>query len=333
MLDFRSVGDDLCFPKPLRIVDVGSRFGIHPSFSSIKEISTFDLFEADKEECDRLYDKYSRTNYHLKIYNYAVGSTSVAEMLKIQLNQYSNPAVNSISARISDESPMYSSISTEHTPVGRIDATCCTLDDLVGDGLQFPDFIKIDVEGYEPEVIEGAKATLTNVIGVRLEVSFTKLQQQSPSAGTFTKIHEALTDYGMNLIGLDYDGRGDYWSPYCSGRYGMLRSTDATYLQDFKRLKLSKDLSLRAAIFCFLNSAADVGISLLTEAANQFGRYTSNSCPLEIWTKKTLAAHFHGLKWNPGQDRHAHQEAYESVFASEYPSMQKFNESIFFNPA
>ena len=39
----------------------------------------------------------------------------------------------------------------------------------------------------------------------------------------------------------------------------------------------------------------------------------------------------HKLKWQPNQNIHEHKEFYEKVFKLEYPSMNKFNESDYYN--
>jgi len=334
MLKSRQTNERLCKSRPLWIVDVGARFGIHPVFASIKQLASFDLFEVDLEECDRLYSKY-KTNHAtaVRVFNYAVGSISASENLKTRINKYHNPAVSSVAERTQDESPMYDQISNEHVLESFFESPSCALDDLIIDHETYPDFLKLDVEGYEPEVLHGGKTVLANAVGIRLEVSFAKLQSQSPESGTFTLIHEALTKFGYNLLSLDYAGAGDYYSPYCSGRYGMLRSTDAVYIRNIKSSLQTRAIALRAAIFCFINNSPDVGISILTQATLRFGKFKGTHDPLERFADKELASHLHGLKWIPGQDRKLHAEVYESIFDLPYPSVQKFNESLFYNPA
>lgn len=334
MLESRQANQKLFESKPLWIVDVGARFGIHPIFSKIKEFSSFDLFEADPEECDRLFIKYNEcSTIGARIFNYAVGSISAEENLKIKINKYRNPAVSGVSERTREESPMYDQIASEHILEGYFESPSCALDDLLIDKQSFPDFLKLDVEGYEPEVLSGGKAILAKAVGIRIEVSFVKLQSQSPQSGTFPLIHETLTNFGYTLLSFDYVGRGDYYSPHCAGRYGMLRSTDAVYIRNIKSTLQSRSTALRAAIFCLINNAPDVAVSILTQATSRFGKFSATSDPLERFMDKALATHLHALKWIPGQDRKLHAELYESIFDLTYPSVQKFNESLFYNPA
>ena len=44
-----------------------------------------------------------------------------------------------------------------------------------------------------------------------------------------------------------------------------------------------------------------------------------------------MIIYFYKLKWIPNQNIHEHKEFYETVFELEYPSMNKFNESNYYN--
>jgi len=334
MLKYLHANEKLFESRPLWIVDVGARFGIHPIFSRVKQLAKFDLFDADLEECDRLYNKYySSDGIAVRVFHYAVGTCNAAENVMTRINKYCNPAVSGVAERTRDESPMYDRIAAEHKLESFFESPSCTLDDLLTGTNTYPDFLKLDVEGYETEVLKGGKTLLANAIGIRLEVSFAKLQSLSPQSGTFTLIHETLTKSGYSLLSLDYSGKGDYYSPHCTGRYGMLRSTDAVYIRNIKSSLQVRDIALRAAIFCFINNSPDVGISILTQATSRFGKFNGTHDPLERFMDKELASYLHSLKWIPGQDRKLHADVYESIFHLPYPSVQKFNESLFYNPA
>jgi hypothetical protein len=62
-----------------------------------------------------------------------------------------------------------------------------------------PDLIKIDVQGFEKNVIEGGYETLKKAKYCVLEMSFKPLYEGSP---LFDDIYRLMTDLGFSLIGF-----------------------------------------------------------------------------------------------------------------------------------
>lgn len=78
------------------------------------------------------------------------------------------------------------------------------LDDLIAEGtVPQPDFIKIDVEGAERFVLEGAHDALRNVLGVEVESNF----NVSPTypRGHLPTIHDKLCVAGLRLFDIAFD--------------------------------------------------------------------------------------------------------------------------------
>jgi FkbM family methyltransferase len=67
--------------------------------------------------------------------------------------------------------------------VGSSDVACRTLDDLLGGSGKPCDFIKLDLEGGELAVLEGARATLGSCLGLHIEVSFQPIRDTQPLFG------------------------------------------------------------------------------------------------------------------------------------------------------
>lgn len=83
-----------------------------------------------------------------------------------------------------------------------------TLDNLVAPEAARPMLLKIDVQGFELDVLRGGEATLQNVDAVFVESSFVELYSGQPLIG---EIFEFLTARGFQLAGVygvNYDAGG-----------------------------------------------------------------------------------------------------------------------------
>jgi len=79
--------------------------------------------------------------------------------------------------------------------VGSSEVACRTLDDLLGGNPC--DFIKLDLEGGELAVLEGARATLESCLGLHIEVSFLPIRDKQPLFGDVAKF---LAGHGIEFI-------------------------------------------------------------------------------------------------------------------------------------
>ena len=81
------------------------------------------------------------------------------------------------------------------------------LDDLIAQyGLPAPDFIKLDVQGYELEVLRGGATALRSVEAILVEVNFLKI---FPSAPTVEEVIAFMSNHGLAV----FDVMGIYRKP------------------------------------------------------------------------------------------------------------------------
>jgi FkbM family methyltransferase len=81
--------------------------------------------------------------------------------------------------------------------VGSAEIECLTVDDLLSASGKKVDFIKLDLEGGELAVLEGAVDTLGSCIGLHVEVCFQALRESQPLFGDIARfVHER----GMEFI-------------------------------------------------------------------------------------------------------------------------------------
>jgi len=299
------------------IVDVGARFGVHPSFLPLHEFSRILLIEADVNECNRLSKKYSSSpnilienkfvndSAHdddletLNIYRHAGGSS--AFFPRLEMTYWSHLRPNS--AEI----------------VGTQKVRAMSLDKIVGFHLSSVDYLKIDVEGAELVVLAGASQTLKQLIGVRVEVLFNSLyQDQEPS---FAAVDVLMRDRGFQL--LRYDFPKNAYAPFSRYRgydsFGALLGGDAIYVRNIDvLLNLSTIKVLKAAVFTALNGSMDLTFYLLSSVSRRDDYFSSQTNHHYLKILERLAAKsIYDNQDLPGQSIHDLAPLWKQIFPSE----------------
>ena len=308
------------------IVDIGARYGLHPSWKNYHNETLFYLIEADPDESERLVSKFIKKN-NVKIFNKAIMEKKGTYDLKI-LN---NPAMSQTEER-EDISPLFwdeKKYQTEIEKVVKVNAI--SLNELREIINQKVDFLKIDTEGTEFSIIKNYRF-LSELIGVRCEVSFNK-NFTSHKNDTFTLIHSLMLANNFVLLNIDYSGKGEHYSKFTNNleRYGILQTTDAVWIKDPKLvLEWNNGLDILNYVnFLFRNNAPDLALYILEKKSDIFKDLKTTK--QYIYAAYLTATYFYKLKWQPNQNIHEHKEFYEKVFTLEYPSMNKFNESDYYN--
>ena len=90
-----------------------------------------------------------------------------------------NIAGNSDSSSILDMLPAHVKAAPASAYIGKEGITVCRIDSIIGEYYHTGDrlYLKIDTQGYEKNVIEGAKNSLDSVIGIQLEMSLVPLYE------------------------------------------------------------------------------------------------------------------------------------------------------------
>jgi FkbM family methyltransferase len=259
------------------VADIGARYGIHPSWNGYDAPLRYIAFEPDSDEACRLRGLYKDS----AIFRYEVLETALDKqkgqrdfhLLKHRgLSSCLKPDLNSECFRYlkpgQAEIEKIIKIETERA------------DDVFANLGLVPDFLKVDTEGTEQDVVEGCERLLSQgVLGVRLSCNF---QPCFIGQRLFSDSHDYLTARGFVLLNLDYKGFGYprlglFRKPDPTEsedhRYGILVAADAVWIrkpENIARL-LSDDQAtfarLKLAAFCLFNNAPDVGVDILRESA------------------------------------------------------------------
>lgn len=100
--------------------------------------------------------------------------------------------------------------------VRRLELDSATLDSQMAAVGADPDFIKLDVQGYESHILEGSARCLTRTMGAIIEVEFVPLYHGQK---LFPDVHLTMTAAGFEL----YDLQRSFWKRSANGRFPMAR--------------------------------------------------------------------------------------------------------------
>ena len=320
------------------VIDAGGRFGLHPTWKPFTGELEYYLFEPDNAEATRLSEKYRVRHAEVKVVASALGNSNQ----NIQINLFQNRAMSSSVKR----NPVSSLFKGERRGQVEIEQTvevnATSIDSFADEKGLHVDFLKLDTEGTEFEILEGANHQLLNcVLGVRSEIQFDHIFEGMP---LFGEVNKRMLDLDFYLLNIDYDGRGDNQNNFVRlpGRYGILTSSDAVWMKrpaTFFSLATQNDYSLEVqvlkyAAFCLMNSANDVALSILLEARTEYKVKfdKTNQTRLYRFVDNQVKKLFYDLKWQPGQSLKECQDTYRQIFGKEMEEVHEFMQSLELNP-
>ena len=176
----------------LVIVDIGASGGIDPRWGKTTEFYTGILFEPDPREFNAL-KKNSDNN--LIVLNSALGDSKK----NVEFHLCKKQMVSSIyppNFNLLNKFPEAERFNVEKI----IHLNTDTLDNqLMKEGINEVDFIKIDTQGYELSILKGGSACIENVIGLEVEVEFEPMYIGQP---LFSEVDSYVKNKGFILFDL-----------------------------------------------------------------------------------------------------------------------------------
>lgn len=138
------------------------------------------------------------------------------------------------------------------------EVTVDTLDNiLTARGDQTVDFIKLDTEGFEKRILEGARKKAGQAFGLEVEIQFSELYKGQP---LFSDVDVLIRDLGFSL----FDLRPCYWkrtARSCKG-IGQMVFADALYFKDPIAMDLIPRNPAAAVAICTLYRKFDYAMEL-----------------------------------------------------------------------
>lgn len=240
----------LAYPElPFTMYDIGVRYGIHYLYIDLLSLNHFKVigFEVDKKEAENL-TKNSKSGIS-EVWPYAVAKSKGRR--KIYITKH--PGCSSFYPPNQELLSQYSSFDFFKISETKFVETISIDDFIEGHETTAPDYLKIDVQGAEYEILEGSELALNNITGIFLE---TQLREIYLGAPLFPEIHMFLNNLGFRLIFCEYN----------ADLGGELVEFDVAYVRDYKSVTSKKDL-LKLVLFCCIHKNIDYAVNAVRNSS------------------------------------------------------------------
>lgn len=179
--------------QPLVYLDCGARAGKMPRGFRALGDSAYVGFEADAEECARLND--AARPHHRFVQAFLAGSAG-----RRPFHLTASPACASLFAPNEDVLAAFPELAAAFVVHDTIEVHTVTLQAaLDAAGIHGADFLELDTQGSEHEILEGAGRVLDGILGVRVEVEFAPMYLGQP---LFADLDAYLRARGFVLFDL-----------------------------------------------------------------------------------------------------------------------------------
>lgn len=217
-----------CFKQsPIHLIDVGASGGLQKHWRKFEQYLKVILFEPDKRSYEQLALRNPKRNI---LINSALhrnkGILDFCLTVKPEVSSIYSP--NEVFLKQFPEVERFKVCQTLRMKVDSLDNL------LIARNIKDIDFIKLDVQGSELAILEGAEETLKDVLGLEIEVEFAEVYRNQP---LFSDIDEFMRDRGFQL----FDLKPYYWKRACGKNYGGFKGqlifADSLYFPKLESLK------------------------------------------------------------------------------------------------
>lgn len=176
--------------SPRTVIDVGGNVGQF-AVASAKLLPDPRIYSFEPHpDCFRELQKNVRTLANVSTFQLALGHKE--DLVEFHMNSHTH------SSSVLRLAPLHRTTFPDAREVGIISIKLSTLDQVFASiELERPALLKLDVQGYEKNVLEGGRETLRRIDYVVLETSFKPMYQGEP---VFMELVETMASLGFSFV-------------------------------------------------------------------------------------------------------------------------------------
>jgi FkbM family methyltransferase len=289
--------DNSVFTNPIVVMDVGARNGMQSFWSSSPYPVKLIGFEPDQEECRTLNNRllssdHSKNGHTITYYPVALGR----ERGKRKLYLYKDRRLSSFflpNVRLLSHFPLDMLLMPEAFSIDEeIIIDCVSLDEFCrSQRINDVDFIKVDTQGSEMEILQGGSDVLARTFAIAIEVEFVPIYENQP---LFADVDLFLRKQGFSLFDLNRH----WWKravPKGVVSRGQMIFADTIYLRDlwnpessssfWKSLLQEPERIAKAVVIASLLGFSDYALDLLNYHLNL---HCINKTQYDAWKKQYI---------------------------------------------
>jgi FkbM family methyltransferase len=264
-------------PFKLTVVDCGARSAdLEEKWSALDDKAFVHGFDADEAECERLNRRSTNARFYPLCLSSAIGEADLHITRAAHSSSLYPPAraVSRWKSGLDEKSAFRTADYFEVVNVQRVRTTTLAAW-AEGQGVSDIDFIKLDVQGAELDVLRGAGSLLRQAVGMEVEVEFVPLYEGQP---LFADIDGFARDQGFSFFDFLFTHTGHYVgrlrSPvdrflvksqtHLGQMRGQLVTADALYFRDpVGRDVMPAEKCLKLAVLAELYGHVEYAFELL----------------------------------------------------------------------
>lgn len=239
---------DLLAEDPIVVFDIGARGGIHERWRRFLPYAEYVGFEPDEAECKRLMSK--DYGFRCRYFPFALGGEDQCERdffvcKSPGCSGFLEPNMGFIEQFFYSEAMKV--INRTNINTKSLDSFCLTENIC-------PDFLKIDTQGSESEILKSGKHALKKVIFLEIEVEF---NHQYKDQALFSDVDRFLraNDFSLLSIRRTLWRRKQYFGNLATPHGGQIVHGDAIYYNDSLLADIEKWRPVDAIKLLFILSA------------------------------------------------------------------------------